>query len=313
MRSQLQNFIQHESAVKKYFIATRPVFLTASVLPVLVGTAIGFQITHQLDVTAMALAIACIMLVHAGSNVINDVYDDIGGTDRINVNRISPYTGGSRVIQNNILTLDQMRHWGVLLLYSGVVCGLVLTYYRGPGVALLGGMGLLLGVLYSTPPIKLAARGLGESAVALGFGVLPVVGAAWLQTDSFNLQALLLSLPISLWIGNVLLINEIPDMRADGQTDKRTLPVRLGIPATAVLYLVSNLMALAFLVYSAALGYLPALCLSLSFLLFIPVIFTTRAILKWHTDPGLIEDAIKLTLVIHTLNSLWILSWLISG
>jgi len=142
---------------------------------------------------------------------------------------------------------------------------------------------------------------------------LPVVGAAWLQTDSFNLQALLLSLPISLWIGNVLLINEIPDMRADGQTDKRTLPVRLGIPATAVLYLVSNLMALAFLVYSAALGYLPALCLSLSFLLFIPVIFTTRAILKWHTDPGLIEDAIKLTLVIHTLNSLWILSWLISG
>jgi len=313
MRTQLQNFIQHEPAFKKYFIAIRPLFLTASVLPVLVGTAIGVQISQQLDVTAMVLAIVCVMLIHAGANVINDVYDDVGGTDRINTSRISPFTGGSRVIQNNILTLDQMRHWGVALLYSGALTGLVLAYYRGPGVVLLGGLGILLGVLYSAPPFKLAARGLGESAVALGFGVLPVVGAAWLQSDSVSWQALLLSLPISLWIGNVLLINEIPDIRADGQTGKRTLPVRLSIANIAALYVVSNLIAVALLVYAVALGYLQAMCLSLSFLLLLPTIFATRAILKWHEHPSLMEDAIKLTLVIHTVNSLWMLSWLISG
>ena len=313
MRTQLQNFIQHEPAFKKYFVATRPLFLTASVLPVLVGTAIGFQISQQLDVTAMLLAIVCIMLIHAGANVINDVYDDINGTDRINANRISPFTGGSRVIQNNILTLNQMRHWGVALLYSGALVGLVLTYHRGIGVVLLGGMGMLLGILYSVPPVNLASRGMGESAVALGFGVLPVVGATWLQTDSFSWQALLLSLPISLWIGNVLLISEIPDMRADGQTGKRTLPVRLGNTATAVLYVASNLTALALLVYAVALGYLQAMCLSLSFLLIIPVIYATRAIIKWPSQPNLMEDAIKLTLVIHTVNILWMLSWMISG
>jgi len=313
MRTQMQNFIQREPVVKKYFHAVRPMFLTASVLPVLIGTAIGVQESSHFNLFAMVLAVISVIFIHAGVNVINDVYDDIGGTDKININRIPPFTGGSRVIQNNILSLEQMRRWGITLLVAGALVGLLLAYYRGTGVILLGIIGLLLGLAYSAPPLKLAARGLGESTVALGFGVLPTVGAAWLQADTISMQALLLSLPVSLWIGNVLLINEVPDIQADAATAKRTLPVRLSLTTIAVLYMTSNIVALALLMLAVALGYLPAMCLSLSFMLLIPAIFATRAINKWHTHPAMMEDAIILTLIIHALNSLWIISWLISG
>jgi len=313
MRTQLHNVIQREPVVKKYFHAVRPMFLTASVLPVLFGTAIGVQVSGHFDIISMLLAVLSVMLVHAGVNVINDVYDDIGGTDKININRIPPFTGGSRVIQNNILSLEQMRHWGITLLVAGALVGLLLAYNRGSGVILLGIIGLLLGLAYSTPPLKLAARGLGESTVGLGFGVLPIVGAAWLQADTISTQAILLSLPVSIWIGNVLLINEVPDIHADAATGKYTLPVRLSLTIIALLYMTGNILALALLMLAVALGYLQAMCLSLSFMLLIPAIFATRAIKKWHTHPAMMEDAIILTLIIHALNCLWIISWLISG
>jgi len=314
MKSQLQNFIhQDEPAIKRYFIATRPMFLSASALPVLLGTAIGVHTSGNFDLIAMVLALLSVMLVHAGVNVINDVFDDLNGTDRINSSRISPFTGGSRVIQNNVLTLEQMRRWGITLLILGILTGLALILYSGMVVLILGCLGLLLGIAYSAPPLKLASRGLGESAVAVGFGILPVVGAAWLQSGIISWQALLLALPVSLWITNVLLINEIPDITADQLAGKRTLPVRLELRTTALLYMLGNILAVALLVIAVALDYLQAMSLSLSFLLLLPAVYATRAIILWKQRPSMMEDAIKLTLVIHAVNCLWLISWYISG
>ena len=79
---------------KRLFHATRPKFFPASVLPVLAGSAWGFQVAGEFDVLVFALALFATVCVHAGSNVINDVGDDAGGTDRQNEDRIYPYTGG---------------------------------------------------------------------------------------------------------------------------------------------------------------------------------------------------------------------------
>ena len=68
------------------------------------------------DVTVFALALFATVCVHAASNVLNDVGDDSGGTDRQNEDRIYPYTGGSRFIQTGIMSANEMARLGISLL-----------------------------------------------------------------------------------------------------------------------------------------------------------------------------------------------------
>lgn len=290
------------------FQAARPMFFTASILPVVLGTVWGYRISGTLDGLAALLALAAVICVHGGANVINDVYDDAVGSDRDNRGRIFPYTGGSRFIQNGVLSAEEMAAWGRQLLLAGFGFGILLVVFHGLTVLALGLIGLALAVAYSMPPLRLSDRGLGEVAVAIGFGVLPVVGAAWLQTSRFEAGALLLSLPPSCWIANVLLINEIPDAAADRAAGRRNWVVRYGIDRASWIYLALNVAAAAVaggmllcgLVNCwAALG--PLLLLFLA----IPAARSLR-----HHDASQVKPVIQITLAIHSLGSLWLAGWL---
>ena len=85
-------------------------------LPVLAGTAWGFQAAGSFDFAVFILALFATVCVHAASNVLNDVGDESGGTDQQNVDRIYPYTGGSRFIQQGIMSQTEMARWGMTLL-----------------------------------------------------------------------------------------------------------------------------------------------------------------------------------------------------
>jgi len=127
------------------------------------------------------------MLTLAGANVYNDVGDDISGADPGNTEHIYPYTGGSRFIQTGLLSRAQMSRLAFGLGAAALLLGALLAVLRGPGVIWLGCAGLGLGILYSMPGVQLAARGLGEATVAIGFGALPVLGSVWLQTGFVDL------------------------------------------------------------------------------------------------------------------------------
>ena len=213
---------------RRVWLATRPQFLPASVLPVLAGTAWGARQAGAFDMAALVLALISVVLVHAGSNVLNDVGDELCGTDRDNVERIYPFSGGSRFIQNGVFSVAQMTRLGVALLVLAAMAGFVLFRLHGWPVIVFGITGIALGSLYSLPRVQLAGRGIGELAVAAGFGPLPVAGAAWLQTGQFDGSALALSMPVACWVAVILLINEVPDIAADRRAGKRTIPVRLG-------------------------------------------------------------------------------------
>ena len=101
-----------------------------------------------------------------------------------------------------------------------------------------------LGLLYSLPGPQLSARGIGEAAVALGLGVLPVLGAVWLQTGRVDLGAVLVCIPVSCWVAAILIINEVPDVEADRRALKRTLVVRWGIKGARRIYRGLTLLAL---------------------------------------------------------------------
>jgi 1,4-dihydroxy-2-naphthoate polyprenyltransferase len=242
---------------RRLFLATRPKFLTASVLPVLVGTAWGAQVAGSFDFVVALLALLATALVHGASNVINDVGDEITGTDGANVERIYPYTGGSRFIQNRIMTVAEMHRWGWTLIGAASVLGLVLALLKGPVVIALGLSGIFIAWAYSAPSLQLSGKGIGEFFLMIAFGLLPAGGAAWLQSGVFDLAAVLMAVPLGIWVMLILWINEVPDRRADADNGKRTLVVRLGLDGARMGYRLLHVAAFASIVALVVLGAMP--------------------------------------------------------
>ncbi len=233
------------AAARRAFFATRPPFLIASALPVLVGSCWAIAEFHRFDALLFALALAATLLAHAATNVYNDVGDDVIGADAANTDRIYPYTGGSRFIQTGLLSRREMTHLALGLCAAALAIGAVLAILRGPGVIMLGLAGLALGLLYSMPGAALSARGAGEAAVAAGIGVLPVLGAFWLQTGFVDSGAILLCIPVSCWVAAILIVNEVPDAEADRRAQKNTLVVRWGVGGARLIYASLTVVALA--------------------------------------------------------------------
>ena len=242
---------------RRLFLATRPKFLTASVLPVLVGTAWGAVVSGQLDLLAAVIALLATALVHGASNVINDVGDELTGTDRDNVDRIYPYTGGSRFIQNRILTVTEMNRLGWGLIGVACVLGAVLALLKGPWVIALGIAGIFIAWAYSAPSLQLSGKGVGEFFLMIAFGLLPAGGAAWLQSGVFDLATVLLSVPLGIWVMLILWINEVPDRKADAANGKHTLVVRLGLDGARLGYRLLHVAAYAAIVALVVLGSMP--------------------------------------------------------
>lgn len=292
--------------LKRAFHATRPKFFPASALPVIVGSAWGAYASGQFGIYIFVLALLATVCVHAASNVLNDVGDESIGTDSRNELRIYPYTGGSRFIQTGILSQRGMARLGITLIVIAALAGLALFVERGPAVITFGLIGIALGVFYSLGPVKLSSLGLGETAVAIAFGVLPVTGAAWLQGATIDSTLILFSIPVSAWVAAILLINEVPDAEADGSCGKNTLPVRLGLRGTANLYFAIQVVAAGVVTSLAMQGHLPMLT---------PLVPIGLLVLAWKAAAGIrggienretMAQSIEATLGIHTIGCLWL-------
>jgi len=292
---------------RRYFLATRPKFLFASMTPIVIGSVWGWQEAGAFDATVFFLALVVTVFVHSAANVLNDVFDDINGNDRANEGRIFPYTGGSRFIQNGILDVSQMARWGVVLLILGALFGAALVFYKGPAVIYFGLVGVALAILYSAPPFSLSARGLGELAIGIAFGALPVVGSAWLQSGVVSVDALIISVPISMWVMTIILINEVPDAKSDAAVNRKTFVVRFGFKWTRHLYLVLHGLAFIGLVFAALTGLIPSWGIVFPALMLTGAYKAARGIIAPTADPAALRSSIEMTLGLLMLGGLWLL------
>ncbi len=242
---------------RRLFLATRPKFLTASVLPVLVGTAWGATVAGHLQLLVAVIALLATALVHAASNVINDVGDDITGTDRANQDYIHPYTGGSRFITNRVMTLEEMQRLGWSLIGVAAVLGAWLALLKGPAVIALGLAGIFIAWAYSAPSLQLSGKGVGEFFLVIAFGLRPAGGAAGLQSGVFDVGSVLMAIPLGIWVMLMLWINEVPDRKADADNGKRTLVVRLGLNGARMGYRLLHVVAYAAIVALVLRGSVP--------------------------------------------------------
>jgi 1,4-dihydroxy-2-naphthoate octaprenyltransferase len=288
---------------RRLFLATRPKFLTASVLPVLVGTAWGATMAGHLDLLVAVIALLATALVHGASNVINDVGDELTGTDRDNVDRIYPYTGGSRFIQNRILTVGEMSRLGWGLIGVACVLGAVLALLKVPWVIALGLSGIFIAWAYSAPSLQLSGKGVGEFFLMIAFGLLPAGGAAWLQSGAFDLATVLLAVPLGIWVMLILWINEVPDRRADAANGKHTLVVRLGLDGARLGYRLLHVAAYAAIVALAVMGSMPW-WVALGALLVLAGGFKAAAGIAEAAPRAVLTKSIEMTIGLQTVGSI---------
>jgi len=215
---------------------TRPGSLLLTLVACVLGTTTaaacgcGFDPGLALGATLLAL------WAHAAGNVLNDWQDARSGADAANTGAIRPFTGGSRLIQQGQVTVAQTADLARGMLLVLVPGGLWLVSQTGGGILWLGLAGVLLLWAYSTPPLKLMSRGLGELAVGLAWAMV-VVGMDYVQRRQFFPIPASVAVHFGLLVAALLLANSLPDAPADASVGKRTLAVRLGPRGSAWAYL----------------------------------------------------------------------------
>ena len=226
-----------------WLMEIRAPFLTASIIPVILGTAIAWAVSGAFNAFYFVLALIGGMFLHIGTNVANDYYDHISGDDEANREFVRPFTGGSRTIQLGLLTPREVLTGALVSFAIGSAIGLYLAWQVGYIIIVIGIVGVISGFFYTAPPINLASRGIGELFVGLNFGVLMTLGAFYVQTAMLSWEPALAAVPISLLIAAVLYINQFQDCEADRSVGKRHLVVRLGkkkaVPGYAALMFAS--------------------------------------------------------------------------
>ena len=278
----------------RYFLATRPAFLTITLVGVLLGFATAWHARAPFDAAAAALSLALAMLAHAGVNVLNDYYDHLNGSDAGNSDRLFPFTGGSRFIQNGVLSPGQTLAFGLALFLAVVLGGLWLIGHSGAGLFWIGLAGLAIGWAYSAPPLKLNSRGLGELCVAAGF-LLVVAGADFVQRGGFDALPWLAGLPYALLVTNILYINQFPDRSADLAAGKRHWVVRLNPEQAAHGYGLLLLLALGWLLGLVAGGRLPLWSL-VALPAILPAFRAAGELRRFAAEPARLAPAIRATI-----------------
>ncbi|UCB52322.1 MAG: 1,4-dihydroxy-2-naphthoate octaprenyltransferase [Candidatus Zixiibacteriota bacterium] len=267
---------------KKWIRAIRAPFFTASAVPVFVGTALAWNMTGKFSLGRFILVLVGVPLFNAGTNLANDYYDHKTGNDEANSN-LTPFSGGSRVIQDGLIPAKQILVGSFLFFGLGSIVGLYLNAVT-PGnlVLYLGIFGLLTGFFYTAAPVLIGYRGVGELVVGLNLGTLAIIGSYFVQAHSVSWSAFWISLPIGFLVAAILYINQFPDYEADKAVNKRHLVVRLGKRRAVYGYYV--LIAATYLVIGGSVLFRMVTPFALASFLTLPLAIGAVRILKSNYD-----------------------------
>jgi 1,4-dihydroxy-2-naphthoate octaprenyltransferase len=265
----------------------RPLFLGGGFILFALGAAIASAAGHPIDGLRYAFGQAAVTAFQLMTHYANDYFDY--DADIANVTP-TKWSGGSRVLPDGELPRYVALIAAIVLACAGSAFTACVTAagaggWSAPTLAVV----LALAWLYSAPPLRLCARGLGELDTALVVTVLvPWLGFYVQAPDLRGIAALALTIvPLALLQFAMLLAIEFPDAAGDAATGKRTLVVRLGAPAAARLYAAITAVAFVWPLAALALG-LP-MRVALAMLVPAPIAIWRIARLGDHADRGAFE------------------------
>ncbi len=227
------------STLRIWLIAIRPNTLPVAAASVAVGlgAALAVGTPFRPDTALACLAVALLLQVLA--NLANDLSDHRRGAD-------SPARAGpTRVAASGLVTERQLEAAIALVIGLAGLVGLWLVAVGGPVLLALGSLAIVAALAYTGGPFPYGYRALGEVFVFVFFGLVAVVGTAYLQALRLDPLFVVVAIPAGALITAVLVVNNLRDIPTDAAVGKRTLAVILGRQATAAEYALLLLLAYA--------------------------------------------------------------------
>jgi len=241
--------------LKLYFLETRPHFLLLSVTLAFLGASIAWY-DGYFHIGYALLAGFGLLLTHISVNTLNDYFDYRSGVDL--ATKRTPFSGGSGFLPAKLLTPGQVFWLGMSSFLLAVVIGIFFLVTKGWLLLPL----LLLAavcVLFYTP--VLLKTPWPEWAAGLGLGTLPILGLYFVQSAQYTWHAVIASIPSGILVHNLLLLNEFPDVEADGQGGRRTLPIILGGARASLIYSGFSIAVYLWVIGWVSAGVMPVFCL----------------------------------------------------
>jgi len=204
------------SPLKIWLRAVRVFSFTASITPILVGSALAAYdgaFSAPLILAMLAASVAC----HAGCNLANDYHDHLRGTDT------RESLGPSGVIQQGLLSAGQVRRGMVVAFAIATVLGLGIVAVTDWAIFVLALLCLAAAYLYTGGPRPLGYVALGEVTVFLAMGPAMVVGSYYVLAGGIGWTALIASLPVGFLVAAILHANNIRDLDQDRAAGKVTM------------------------------------------------------------------------------------------
>lgn len=268
----------------------RPFTLTASISPVLVGTAVAaYQGTFH-ALTFFVTLFSCLFL-QIGTNYFNEYFDYLYGFDH------PESLGAMTVIFRNEMAANQVRGGGIGSFVIAALLGVVLIYLVGPVIILFGLAGMAIAYFYSAQPFKLASRGLGDIMVYIAMGFLITWGAYYVQIPHWSWSAFAASVPIGFLVTAILNMNNVRDYQDDKAVNKKTLPVRFGQRFGQWFHAILLMGSYVVMTIFAVVGLLPLLSLAV-WLTFSLAFMNVRSVLS-ATERRAFIIGIKRTALLH--------------
>jgi 1,4-dihydroxy-2-naphthoate octaprenyltransferase len=240
-RSQLSLWIQ----------AARTFSFPASVVPMLVGimwTLETYSGKIYWELTPLILIAG--VLFHAGTNMLNDYFDYKKGVDKKDT------YGSSRIIVEGLMSPESVFRGGLLMFGIGFALGMVLVYYHGMAILIIGIIGLLGGMLYTGFNVSYKYLALGDLFVFLMFGPMMVLGTFTALTGQLDYNTFYVSIPIGLLTVAILNANNIRDIIHDKQANVATMATLMGIKASIMEYNFLIIGAFLSVIIMVALGFI---------------------------------------------------------
>ncbi|QIA06481.1 prenyltransferase [Draconibacterium halophilum] len=281
----------------------RAPFLSSIIAPIVIGTLWSAGVKESFDVLNFIVVLLIGIGLHVATNVYNDIYDTLQGTDKVNVHR-NESSGGSGVLLDNPELMGKMYFLARTGLVVALLGTIALTFLIKKDLRVLLWVLFLVSAFfskyYTAPPVKLAYRGWGEVSVWLAFGPMAILIAAVSQNMGIQPHLLWL-LPITgLSTSSILLVGQMIDLDADRAGGKHGVASRMGSRFTSVLYVLVQV-GIAVNILALFAGYpgstWPLLLALLPYILLFPK--AAGIIWKHHDNPDKLKAGAKLTVLIH--------------
>lgn len=238
MSSHSSPLVKPDKGWRIWWQLTRPHTLTASFVPVLLGTAFAMQ-NSKIDIPIfIAMLVAC-LLIQAATNMFNEYYDYARGLDH----EESVGIGGA-IVRNGVKPKTVLN---LALIFYGIsaLLGLYIIISSSWWIAVIGAICMAVGYFYTGGPLPIAYTPFGEIISGFFMGIVIILISYFIQTGNITTDSILISIPIFILVGAIMLSNNIRDLDGDKENGRKTVAILIGrknaITLLATMFIVSYL------------------------------------------------------------------------